>query len=143
LHWLLFHIWGPKKKSAPALTLIFYHDRGEKHMNDATKAAQAPPVQDAIDELAITLQKPVQAHGEEVRILKFREPTGADIERCGLPVRFIYMMETGSIEVQTDGKAMTQMMSLLAAVPPSTIKMLTAQDWVTSSWVLQRFFQPR
>jgi hypothetical protein len=96
-----------------------------------------------MSELTVTLEKQVEAHGETIKDLKFREPTGADIEECGIPVNFRYNMDKQSIEFDVDGKAMTQMMSRLASVPTSTIRMLTASDWVSCSFALQRFFQPR
>jgi hypothetical protein len=99
--------------------------------------------EETFDPLKFKLSKPIMANGEMIAEINFREPTGGDIERCGVPVTFRYLMEDQSVEVKTDGRAMTQMMSQLAGIPPSSIKLLSAQDWISLSWGLQRFFQPR
>src|SRR5262245_52509 len=97
-----------------------------------------------IDNLSVVLRKAVTANGEEVKELKFREPTAADIERAGIPI----IIDPGVVDDQGlprfrfDTKVMTQMMSLLAAVPPSTIRQMHPNDWNNAAWVLVRFFMP-
>jgi hypothetical protein len=92
-------------------------------------------------DLKIELRKPVIANGEEVKELKFREPTGGDIERCGNPVN-IDVLSGETPRITFDSKAMTQMMSLLAGVPPSTIRAIHPKDWNTIAWQLVSFFTP-
>jgi hypothetical protein len=85
------------------------------------------------------LRKAVIAHGDEVRELKFREPTAADIEVCGLPVAIdFYTGEQPKMTFET--KSMFAMMSRLANVPPSTIKQMHAKDWGVAAVVLARRF---
>jgi tail assembly chaperone E/41/14-like protein len=102
------------------------------------EAAQAPPDEEISLEQA--LSKPIQAHGEEVRLLRWREPTGGDIERAGNPVKLDFSGERPSIGF--DEKKMSAMMSVLASVPPSSIRQLTAKDWNAVAWKLFRFFTP-
>jgi hypothetical protein len=76
----------------------------------------------------------IPAHGEQIRSLKFREPTGADIVRVGNPLRLNLSDDAATFEV---------MMSELAGVPPSTIKKLKARDWNAIRLELaSRFFYP-
>lgn len=89
----------------------------------------------------VKLRKPIIANGEEVSEIAFREPTASDIERVGNPVN-IDMMSADVPKVTFDAKAMTQMMSLLAAVPPSTIRQMNTRDWNTAAWSLASFFMP-
>jgi len=92
-----------------------------------------------LTELKFVLDQPVQAHGELVKELTFKRPTGNDIQEAGYPLHID--METGDITF--DEQKMGAMMVRLGAVPPSTIKMLDAQDWATIAWGLVRFFPPR
>src|SRR6266699_123074 len=92
--------------------------------------------------IVVKLRKSVIANGDEVKELTFREPTAADIERAGNPVDITYMGENENPKVTFDAKAMTQMMSILAAVPPSTIRQMNTRDWNTAAWELASFFTP-
>jgi hypothetical protein len=88
----------------------------------------------------LPLTKSVIANGEETMELKFREPTGADIANCGNPVNVDFSQDPPKITY--DGKAMTAMLALLATVPPSTIRNLTAKDWETAALLVTDFFLP-
>jgi Phage tail assembly chaperone proteins, E, or 41 or 14 len=88
----------------------------------------------------MTLRKSVPANGEDVTELIFREPTAADIERCGVPV--LLDMGRDPPRIEFDSKAMTQMMATLATVPPSTIRRMDPNDWSTAAWKLAGFFLP-
>ncbi len=77
----------------------------------------------------LTLRKPIIANGEEVMELTFREPTPADIERCGDPCRIDFFQASGQPKVIYNDAAVSAMMSILAAVPPSTIKQMHLKDW--------------
>src|SRR4249919_3541346 len=87
------------------------------------------------------LRKAVIAHGEEVKELRFREPTAGDIERCGNPVN-IDFVGGDTPKMTFDAKAMSAMMSQLASVPPSTIKQMHPRDWNSAAWSLASFFMP-
>lgn len=90
--------------------------------------------------ITITLRKSVVANGDETNELKFREPTAGDIERCGNPVQLD--MASDPPKISFDAKAMTQMMALLAVVPPSTIRQMHTRDWNSAAWQLAGFFLP-
>jgi hypothetical protein len=93
------------------------------------------------DELVVKLRKPIMAHGDEINELKFREPTAGDIEKCGNPVNLDF--HSGDTpKMSFDTKAMSAMMSALAAVPPSTIRPMHPRDWNSAAWNLASFFMP-
>lgn len=102
---------------------------------------EAPKTNGATSPLTLALRKSIIANGDEVNELTFREPTAGDIERAGNPVN-IDMMSSDTPKVTFDAKAMTQMMSFLAAVPPSTIRQMHPKDWNTAAWSLAGFFMP-
>jgi Phage tail assembly chaperone proteins, E, or 41 or 14 len=110
---------------------------------DFDKATDAPdemPALDAESNFEHTLTKPIQAHGEEVRVLRWREPTGGDIERAGNPV---YLDFSGPNPTMTfNEKRMAGMISVLCQLPPSSVRQLTAKDWNAVAWKLFRFFTP-
>lgn len=91
-------------------------------------ADQPPKINGATNDIVIKLRKAVIAHGEEVKELKFREPTALDIEACGTPVMIDYL-DPEKPKMSFEIKSMFAMMSRLAAVPPSTIKQMNTKDW--------------
>ena len=113
-------------------------------MVDETKPDDAPVNGTKVDDkIVVTLRKVIIANGDEVKELIFREPTAGDIERVGSnPVNIEQVGETGKLKVTFDSKSMSHMMSILAAVPPSTIKQMHPKDWNTAAWELANFFMP-
>ncbi len=110
-------------------------------MADEKEEKEEKKVNGAVSAVVQTLRKSVIANGDEVMELTFREPTAADIERAGgNPVNID--MSSGTAKVTFDARAMTQMMGLLAMVPPSTIRQLHPRDWNTIAWQLAHFFTP-
>lgn len=107
-------------------------------MADEEKAKEKPKVDGSI---TVTLRKSIIANGDETKELTFREPTAADIERTGNPVN-VDMLSGDVPKLTFDAKAMTQMMSLLAAVPPSSIRQMNTRDWNSAAWQLAAFFMP-
>ena len=91
-------------------------------------------------EIVIELTTPVMAHGEMIKKITFRRPTGADIMSLGDGYPININWQTGA--VTPNAPVMGMMMSLLAAVPPSTIKALDAEDWSTCAHALMGFFPP-
>lgn len=112
-------------------------------MNDKAHDTATPAEEkvNASSPMKIKLVKSVIANGDETDELTFREPTAGDIERTGNPV-LLDLMSGDTPKVSFDAKAMTQMMALLAAVPPSTIRQMHPRDWNTAAWSLCRFFMP-
>jgi hypothetical protein len=101
--------------------------------------AAAAPAQKSND-VSVDLDKPVMANGEMVKKITFREPTGGDIMSLGDDFPINIDWATG--RVTPNPKPMGDMMSVLAAVPPSTIKALSANDWSTCAHALMGFFTP-
>jgi Phage tail assembly chaperone proteins, E, or 41 or 14 len=99
-----------------------------------------PELKPQPDQITIKLRKPVSAHGDMVKELTFREPTGADIMSLGDEYPITIDWTTGIIKINP--APMGTIMSLLAAVPPSTIRMLKARDWSTCAHALMGFFPP-
>ena len=88
----------------------------------------------------LPLRKNVIANGEEVDQLKFREPTGGDIERIGNPI--ILSIFEAVPKPTYDAPIMAAMMAHLAGVPPSTIRQLDSRDWQNGALMLFGFFVP-
>jgi hypothetical protein len=121
-------------------------------MTDVHQHGAAPPAQDAQAQPQkgngaaapwngqLPLRKKVIANGEDVLELKFREPTGGDIERIGCPI-VLSVFEAQPKPIY-DGAIMTMMMAHLAGVPPSTIRQLDPRDWQNGAMMLFHFFVP-
>lgn len=110
-------------------------------MADVNGAETKPgEVNGAISPIVIKLRKPVIANGDEVSELTFREPTAGDIERVGNPVHLEMAGEHFKPVFET--KSMTQMLALLASVPPSTIRQMHPKDWNNAAWAIGNFFTP-
>jgi hypothetical protein len=91
-------------------------------------------------EIVIDLTTPVQANGELVKKLVFRRPTGGDIMSMGDGYPIVINWQSG--QITPNPTVMGAMMSVLAAVPPSTIKSLDSEDWSTCAHALMGFFPP-
>lgn len=97
----------------------------------------------AFEPIVVVLRKPIKLGSEEtITELTFREPTAADIERCGNPVSLDFSKNPDTPMMVFDTKSMSAMMSVLAAVPPSTIKKMSTRDWNSAAWGLASFFLP-
>jgi hypothetical protein len=107
-------------------------------MNDVTKVNGTAVAKDP--GISIDLDEPVQAHGEEVKQLVFRKPTADDLMSMGdeFPINIDWNTGIASVAPAT----MAKMMSRLAAVPPSTIKAMSAKDFSTAAHRLMFFFVP-
>jgi hypothetical protein len=104
---------------------------------------EAGPVKPEIKrpkEITIELLFPVQAHGEMVKKLTFRRPTGGDLMSLGEGYPII--INFTDAEMRPNPAVMGEMMALLAMVPPSTIKSLDSEDFATCAFALMSFFPP-
>ena len=88
----------------------------------------------------ISLNKPIMAHGDEIKVLKFREPVAGDILMYGNPIQLDFTGNT--VRVIFDETKMTNMMAGLAAIPPSSIGTMHPSDWMTAAYKLANFFAP-
>jgi hypothetical protein len=105
-------------------------------------AAEQPTWQPPVDVWPITVKllhsKKVRNNkGEPISELTFREPTGADINRYGLPVR---IDQNG--DVVMDERKMTMMMSSLAGVLQPLLDPIDPRDWASCAYRLRSFFLP-
>lgn len=83
----------------------------------------------------ITLTRPIQAHGEELRELTLREPTGKDLRTLGLPFTV-----SASGQVNPDSGALARHIGVLAGIPPSSVDQLSATDFMTCTVAVLGFF---
>lgn len=104
---------------------------------DESKAKEPPVKTELPGDMSYRykLDYEVDAHGEKVKELVFREPTGADLVRYGSPIR---------LDLSMNEAIMQNHMVALGNVPPSTIGKLKARDWQTIAFELSaRFFVPK
>ena len=119
-------------------TVMDDETKNEQPVDFDNLAAGDPQLADQLEQV---LTRPIQAHGEELHILRWREPTGADIERAGNPIIVDFFGEKPSLTFNE--KKMSAMISALCQVPPSSVRQLTAGDWNSIAWKLVRFFMPK
>jgi hypothetical protein len=91
-------------------------------------------------EIAIDLEMPAMAYGDEIKKLTFRRPTGGDIMAMGSGYPINIDWQSG--RVTPNPPVMGPMMARLANVPDSTIIGLDANDWATCAFALMGFFPP-
>jgi hypothetical protein len=84
------------------------------------------------------IYKPIRDNkGNELRELSFRQPTGGDINRVGMPVRIDV-----SGDVQMDERKMTLMMTTLTGVMTPFLEAMDPRDWSSCAYRLRNFFLP-
>ena len=69
--------------------------------------------------------------------MSFRQPTGADINRNGLPVRIDV-----NGDVVMDERKMTLMMTALTGVMTPFLETMDPRDWASCAYRLRNFFLP-
>jgi hypothetical protein len=92
------------------------------------------------DRIEYELTEPINAYGEEIKVLKMRKPTGVDLIRVGNPVAFYPNAEP--IKIEHDMPRMVQMIARLTGVPSSSIERMNPRDLIGVAWVLSPFFIP-
>lgn len=84
----------------------------------------------------ITLNVPVEAHGETLLALDLRRPTVQEVRAIkALPYRI-----DKSEEVSLDMDVAAKYIAVCAGVPPSTVNQLDLSDLNTASWIVAGFF---
>jgi hypothetical protein len=84
------------------------------------------------------LHKPIRnGRNEEIKELSFREPTGADINRIGNPVR---IDQRGEIII--DDNRMLLMMGNLSGVLTPLLERMDPRDYNSCAYRLRNFFIP-
>jgi hypothetical protein len=84
---------------------------------------------------SFTLKKPIQAHGEELKVLDLREPTYEDIEKYGIPFD---ITENGDVKIST--KSALGYIPELAGIPRSSAATLAPSDIFKLSMLVINFF---
>jgi hypothetical protein len=87
----------------------------------------------------LKLRKPIQAHGEAVNELTFREPTGKDIVAAGYPWKVTAGVD-GKAERIVVAHAIQEYIVRLAGIPPSSVEALNALDWQDAMVTVANFF---
>ena len=94
--------------------------------------------------LKLQLTTPIEIRGADgsqqayITELEFRQPTGADLIACGIPVSVDY--RTNSPRIEPD--AMAAMAARLSGKPPLYLQRMDSKDFVTLCWKLRDFFLP-
>lgn len=84
----------------------------------------------------IDLSAPIQAHGEEVRVLELRRPTVAEVRKLkALPYKI-----DAEDAVSLDMDVAAKYIALCAHIPPSSVDQLDISDLNKAAWVVARFF---
>ncbi|HEY2210275.1 MAG TPA: phage tail assembly protein [Bradyrhizobium sp.] len=86
------------------------------------------------------LTEPINAYGEDVKVLKLRMPTGSDLIRVGNPVAFY--PNADPVKIEHDMPKMVQMIARLSGVPSSSVERMNPRDLIGVAWVLSPFFIP-
>jgi hypothetical protein len=90
---------------------------------------------------SVTLLKPIEAYGETVRELTFREPTAKDFRACGIPFEIVAGGDdSGATRLHFDASAVLGLIAKLTNVPPSTIDTLCLVDFMACQAVVLGFF---
>lgn len=84
------------------------------------------------------LSKPIQAHGETLTELTFREPNGGDLLQCGFP--FKTEMAASNPIRHVDMEVIGRYISSLAGIPPISVKQLSLIDGTRAMGVVLDFF---
>lgn len=88
--------------------------------------------------VTLSLSRPIQAHGETVTELTFREPTAKDIIAAGFPFSVKTSGETATREFNMDSVA--ELISDLAAIPRPSVAQLSVLDFTRAMGAVLDFF---
>lgn len=85
----------------------------------------------------VALSKPVDAHGEKVGKIGFREPTGEDIASAGVP---FLIHPGGKVEVIVPSAVAMMARISVPSMPPSSFHRLRAGDFMKCIEAIMPFF---
>jgi hypothetical protein len=89
----------------------------------------------------LKLRMAIKEGAKELTELTFRKPVGKDVRQCGMPTKVEVTAAGGQIH-HVDTEAAARLMSVLAAVPPSTIDQMDAVDFTEAVQIVAGFFNP-
>jgi tail assembly chaperone E/41/14-like protein len=105
---------------------------------DAEAPAEPAPFVETWPVKVKLLHKPIRDNkGVELKELSFRQPTGADINRYGMPIRI-----DASGEPLMDERKMTLIMTALTGVMTPFLETMDPRDWASCAYRLRHFFMP-
>ncbi len=81
------------------------------------------------------LRKSIQAHGELLGELSFREPVGHDLVKSGMPM---FTDQAGN--KRTDPEAITRLIANLTEIPPSSVGTMSLPDFIEATGIVVGFF---
>jgi Phage tail assembly chaperone proteins, E, or 41 or 14 len=89
---------------------------------------------------SLVLMRPIEAYGDTVKELTFREPIGKDIRLCGFPIKFSASEGDGPNFSMPDAQVVHALIARLANIPPSAVDTLCLADLVACQSVVMGFF---
>ena len=101
-------------------------------MTDEKKLTDEETVEN--EKNVLKLDTPIEVGNETVAELRFKEPTVLQIEKCGMPFRF------SDGELTVDTAVCSKYISVLAEIPPSTVRNMSPKDFMRASLIVTRFF---
>jgi len=96
--------------------------------------------EDGIIRFDFPLKTPINVFGEMVSVLKWREPSGADLIKVGNPV--IAYPGTVPLKIEHDMVKVAAMMARLTDAPSSSIERVDPEDLIKFAWTITGFFLP-
>lgn len=88
------------------------------------------------DDRTVKLKGDYQAFGKKLDTIVFREPLGADVAECGIPMR-----EISSNGITFDTPAVMRLIVRLGEVPESVVKAFTYPDFRDCMGMVMSFFR--
>lgn len=86
----------------------------------------------------LSLKKSIEAHGETVSVLTFREPTGKDLAETGLPM--LTESEGGRSRMVPNTRVISELIARLAGIPNSSVGMMSVPDFMGATEIVLGFF---
>lgn len=114
-------------------------------MTEQKTKVEEVDVVDGVIHLALSkgIPDPEGDDGDELMVLKMREPTAADVSAVGMPVKLIVDSETGiedEITIDIVAKRMRNMAARLSRLPTAVIGKMSSRDFSRLSVVLMPYF---
>jgi hypothetical protein len=91
--------------------------------------------------MEITLSKAIEAHGQRLTKLDFREPLAGDLMKAGVPFK-IENLKDGATRTMYDAGAIGLMISQLAAIPTSSVATMAPSDFMKCAHLIINFTAP-
>jgi hypothetical protein len=97
------------------------------------------PTEGILTMTKLTLTEPIQAHGKTVTELELRKPLGGDIRKCGTPTKQ-ERTDSGTTLHHVDTEVVAKLISEIAGIPPSSVNLMSAPDFMEATGIIVGFF---